>query len=91
MTEYEKVLKAWAEKRFGRPDAKVTNVSFEYDEGYRYSEYTYENPSFKIIVYYEVNGDLRSDYETLYEDEDPMDMGSLMTELFAIAAGGAND
>ena len=30
---------------------EVGEVTFEYDEGYHYSSYTYEDPSFKIRVY----------------------------------------
>jgi hypothetical protein len=54
---------------------EVGEVTFEYDEGYHYSSYTYEDPSFKIVVY-----DIYGKYVDEYRDTTT---GEFLTELFA--------
>lgn len=48
-------------------DADVIDFEFYHDEGYRYSSYTYEDPSFKVSV--RLNGG----WPRSYEDESARD------------------
>ncbi|MFF4478694.1 hypothetical protein ACFY1A_16990 [Streptomyces sp. NPDC001520] len=56
-------------------NADVGSVVFDYDEGYRYSSYTYQDPEFQIRVY-GPNGEWVAGYEDTTA-------GELLTELFA--------
>jgi hypothetical protein len=55
---------------------EVGEVVFEYDEGYRYSSYTYEDPAFKIRVYSPNDRYYLASYENTTASE-------FLTELFA--------
>ena len=72
MSLFEQAVKAYFGEKLGR---EVTSVTFDYNEGYRYSSYTYEDPSFRIRVY-------GADDELLgwYDNQTA---GEFLTELFA--------
>ena len=54
---------------------EVGEVTFEYDEGYHYSSYTYEDPSFTIRVYDPEGRYYLASYENTTA-------GEFLTELF---------
>jgi hypothetical protein len=80
MSEYKKVLFKWAAD-YLEAGAIVTDVRFEHNDGYYYSELTFQNPYDEIRIDYIVNGYARS--WTLEPEEMPF--GQLITELFALA------
>lgn len=48
MSLFEKAVQAYFREKLG---CEIGRVDFEYDKGYRYSSYTFEDPHFKIIVW----------------------------------------
>lgn len=59
---------------------EVKGFEFEWSDGYYYSSYTAEDPSFTIIVRYLLNGDRRD--LSLYKDE-VTTMGDFLNQLLA--------
>ncbi|MFJ6636584.1 hypothetical protein ACIQMR_35250 [Streptomyces sp. NPDC091376] len=73
MSLFEQACRAYFAEKLGR---EIGGVTFEYDEGYRYSSYTYEDPSFKVVVW---DTDDRYWLETYTNTT----AGEFLTELFA--------
>ena len=64
----------------GRDDFHVVKVEFEYDEGYYYSSYTFEDPSFVVQVTYRVDGLRRT---AVLKDDRCASMGDFLTSMLA--------
>lgn len=71
MSHFERACREYFAEKLGR---EIGSVTFEYDEGYRYSSYTYADPSFKICVYGPEGG--------WVTDYDNTTAGEFLTELF---------
>lgn len=84
MSEYKKVLFAWATEWL-EPGAIVTDVRFEHNEGYWYSELTNQPAYDEIHIYYKVlhNSKWVNGVRTL--DPEDMPFSELITQLFTIA------
>lgn len=82
MNEYQRVLRTWAMSHAPRA-VKILDVKFDYEPGGHWSSYTYEDPSFKVVVdYLDAAGAHLTTY--VYDDE-LTTMGTMLTELFKIA------
>ncbi|MFC8490691.1 hypothetical protein ACFUJU_07775 [Streptomyces sp. NPDC057235] len=72
MSLFEQACRAYFSAKLGK---EIKEVDFDYDEGYRYSSYTYEDPSFKVTVW-GPDGYWIERYEN-------KTAGEFLTELFA--------
>lgn len=89
-SEYKKTLYEWAARQL-EEGAVVTDVRLEYNEGYRYSSYTFEDPSFRVEISYKVGE--WAVHTFLGEDTEVANigMGELLSGLFAIAEKESGD
>jgi hypothetical protein len=89
-TQFKAAAEAFLRKEIahlaGEDDfVEVTGFDFQWDDGYTYSSYTHEDPSFQVTVDYRLNGEpLR--YH-LYKDETTT-MGDFLTRLLEDEEGG---
>lgn len=59
---------------------EVVLFEFDWDDGYSYSSYTYEDPSFTVSVRYRLNGEQETRTMSLYKEESRT-MGDFLTGL----------
>jgi hypothetical protein len=70
---FQQACRAYFRAKLGK---EIGRVEFEYDEGYEYSSYTYQDPAFRIRVY---GADEPHYYLAEYTDTTA---GEFLTELF---------
>lgn len=83
MKTFDEVTRIWAARKLKMPVERIVEVSFDADEGYHYSSWTYADAYARATV--TVTGYSRSP-KTRYKDFDLLeDFANTLNELVAIA------
>lgn len=87
MDEFKQVLATWALDNLPKAAdaAKIVDVKLDFDEGVRWSEWTYENPHLDIAITYLDASGKKQTWTSLDDKEVAISMSKLLSDLFRIA------